>query len=144
VSTRKATNGYAGACGVGETIGFGEREVLLRETVLAAARTTSVCPFLLSFQSDSPALEPKFISAFTDRHHVGEIGIQSSTDFFEPDCVRSQLSLRTNRMGLQTLENTNQAVHVQIPDVNFREDVNFAHFRTISAAAGCSSGFLVQ
>jgi hypothetical protein len=144
VSTRKATNGYAGACGVGETIGFGEREVLLKETVLGAARTSSVRPLLLSFHGGSPTPEPKFVSAFARCHDLGKIGIQSGTDFFEPDRVGFQLSLRTNGMELQSLQNTNQPVHVQIPEVDLRENVGFVHFRTISAARGCSSGFFVE
>src|SRR5260370_18259568 len=109
----------------------GNGKVLLKETVFAAARTSSVRPLLLSFQSDSPTPETKFVGAFARCHHLGKIGIQSSTDFFQPDCVRSQLSLRTHGMELQTLQNANQPVHVQIPDVNLCERISFGHFRTI-------------
>src|SRR6266404_6597059 len=99
----------------------GNGKVLLRETVFAAARTSSVRLLLLSFQCGSPSPKAKFIGAFTRCHHLGKIGIQSGTDFFEPDCVRSQLSLRTHGMKLQALQNTNQPVHVQIPKVNLCE-----------------------
>jgi hypothetical protein len=34
-------------------------------------------------------------------------------------------------MKLQTLQNTNQPVHVQIPEINFCERISFGHFRTI-------------
>lgn len=90
-------------------------KVFLKETVFAAARTSSVRPLLLSFQSDSPTPEPKFIGAFARCHDLGKIGIQSGTDFFEPDCVRSQLSLGTNGMELQTLQHTNHSIHALIP-----------------------------
>src|SRR6267142_1618172 len=102
----------------------GNGKVLLRETAFAAARTSSVRPLLLSFQGNSPGQKAKFIGAFTRSHHLGKVGIQSGTDFFEPDCVCSQLSLRTHGMKLQALQNTNQPVHVQIPDVNFCEDIS--------------------
>ena len=120
----------------------GNGKVLLRETVFAAARTSSVRPLLLSFQGNSPSQKAKFIGAFTLCHHLGKVGIQSGTDFFEPDCVRSQVSLRTNGMKLQTLKNTNQAAHVQIPDVNLCEGITFGHFRTIFCRRGLLFGFL--
>jgi hypothetical protein len=41
----------------------------------------------------------------------------------------------------KTLQHMNQAMHVQIPEVNFCESVSFVHFRTISAVRGCSSDF---
>jgi len=85
----------------------------------------------LSFQGNSPSQKAKFIGAFTLCHHLGKVGIQSGTDFFEPDSVRFQLSLRSNGMKLQTLQNTNQPVHVQIPEVNLREGISFGHFRAI-------------
>jgi hypothetical protein len=47
-------------------------------------------------------------------------------------------------MELQTLQDTNQLVHVQIPEVNLCERISFGHFRTFPAAGGRSSGFFVQ
>jgi hypothetical protein len=104
--------------------------------------TDSVRPLVLSFEGDSPTPEPKFIGAFSRCQHLGKIGIQSGTDFFEPDCVRSQLSLRTNGMEHQTLQNTNQPVHVQIPEANLRERIGFGHFLTIFLLPGLLFGLL--
>src|SRR5713226_3295516 len=92
----------------------GNGKVLVKETVIAAARTSSVRPLLLSFHGNSPSQKAKFVGAFTRCHYLGKIGIQSGTDFFEPDSVRFQLSLRTNGVRFQPLEDTDQAIHVQI------------------------------
>jgi len=106
--------------------------------VFTATRTSSVRPFPLSFQGDSPTPETEFIRAFTRHHHLCKIGIQSGTDFFEPDRVRSQLSLGTNGMELQTLQNTNQPVHVQIPEANLCECIRFVHLCTILRRRGAA------
>jgi hypothetical protein len=34
-------------------------------------------------------------------------------------------------MRFQALEDTDQAIHVQVPEVNFSEGISFGHFRTI-------------
>ena len=112
----------------------GNGKVLLKETVFAVGRTSSVRPLLLSFQGDSPTPEPKFVGAFTHCHRFGKVGVQSRTDFFEPDRVGFQLSPRTHGMVLQTLQNTNQPVHVQIPEVNLCKRISFGHFPPFSAA----------
>jgi len=114
------------------------------DTIRSRKETSSIHGLRLSFQSDSPTPEPKFVGAFTRCHHLGKIGIQSRTDFFEPDCVRSQLSLRTHGMELQTLQNTNQPVHVQIPELNLCEHIGFGHFRTIFCRRRLLFGFFVQ
>ena len=103
--------------------------------------TRLVCALPLFFHGSSPVPKAKFIGAFARCHHLGKIGIQSCTDFFETDGVRSEFSLRPNGMELQTLQNTNQAVHVQIPEANVSKGIGFVHFRTISAV-GQLFGFL--
>jgi hypothetical protein len=109
---------------------------------VAADGVSLIWPFPLSLQGRSPTPEPKFIGAFARYHYLGKIGIESGTDFFKPDCVRSQLSLRTNGMEFQTLQNTHQPVHVQIPDVDLTKEIGFVHFRTIFCCRGMLFGFL--
>src|SRR6266404_5238841 len=114
----------------------GNGKVLLRETVFAAARTSSVRLLLLSFQCGSPSPKAKFIGAFTRCHHLGKIGIQSGTDFFEPDCVRSEFSTGKNQVQLQSIEHTNQSIHALIPQDDLYVSVGFGH----SCSKGCCSG----
>ena len=45
-------------------------------------------------------------------------------------------------MELHTRENTNQPVHVQIPEVNLCESIRFGHFRTIFFCQRLLFGFL--
>ncbi len=113
-----------------------------RRPICSRRRASSIHRLRLSFEGGSPTPVPKFVGAFARYHHLGKIGIQSGTDFFEPDRVHSQLSLRTNGMELHTLQNTNQAVHVQIPEVDLRERISFGHFRTIFCCWGATLRFL--
>src|SRR5882762_9614067 len=45
-------------------------------------------------------------------------------------------------MDLQTLQHTNQPVHVQIPEINFCEQIRFGHFRTAFSCGTLPFGFL--
>ena len=71
------------------------------------------------FPGSSLSVEAALIGALACGHRFGEVCIECCANFFEPDLVCFHLLLRTDRESLHALQNTNQPVHIPVPQIDF-------------------------
>ena len=86
----------------------------------------------LLFPYGSLSREAALVGAFSRGHRLGEVCNQCGADFFEPNLVCFHLLVWTDREGLHALKNTNQPVHIPVPQIEFSEGVHFHDSRFLS------------
>jgi hypothetical protein len=77
----------------------------------------SVCA--LPFPGSPLSRKAALVGALARGHRFGEVCIECGTNFFEPNLVGFHLLLWTDRESLHTLQNTNQPVHIPVPQKDF-------------------------
>jgi len=65
-------------------------------------------------------------------------------DFFEPNLVCFHLLLWAEREGLHALQNTNQLVHILVPQIEFSEGVHFHDSRFLHRRVGRDSDHIAH
>lgn len=77
------------------------------------------------FPRNSLHREAVLVAALARGHRFGEVCIKSGADFFEPDLVYLHLLLWTDQETLHALQNTNQLVHIPVPQIDFSVQIDF-------------------
>jgi hypothetical protein len=106
------------AAGVIGTREYGRPAALLNN-YSSMTRSGRVCGRALPFPGSSLSREAALIGALARGHRFGEVCIECGANFFEPNLVGLHLLLWTDRESLHTLQNTNQPVHIPVPQKDF-------------------------
>src|SRR6266446_3503379 len=109
-----------------------ERSLMVKIIKSLMLRIGGVLVRTLLFPYGSLSREAALVGAFSRGHRLGEVCIQCGADFFEPDLVCFHLLLWADREGLHALKNTNQPVHIPVPQIEFSEGVHFHDSRFLS------------
>jgi hypothetical protein len=95
-------------------------------------RNGTVSVHIFFFPGGSLSREPVFVGALARGHRFGEVCIKGGADFFEPNLVCLHFLLWTDRESLHALQNTNQPVHILVPQIDFSVQVDFQLSRFLS------------